>query len=430
MVDISRIPLAAGNITDLTPQIARLGAAIERTNARNKEQERFDAEAPQRAKAAELRDLQIQQARDQIAKSGKQQSFEDLASDTLSIRNLLTNNDIEGARNFALDRLNKLNERRKDDPSVNTRNTESFLQALEADPAQALQLVEGEIKNLAQLGFIEPLTGTRAGSVNQANAPVMLENPTTGETIMAFPTINKNTLEATLEPAQIPEGFQLVTETPEEKRTKDLQASLQETIGKLEAKAVSEPKRAQAVELAKKAAAKADASFAQIDKIRSNISNLREARQLVLDGAGTGPIESLLPSFKAASIALDSMKGRLGLDVVGAVTFGALSKGELDLAKAVAIPTNLDGPDLVDWVDRKIAAQDELATYMEKQAVFLSETDENGNPNTIADWKKKEKSELDSILEAQQITEEDIKTTMEQNDMDRSQVLREIRKRF
>ena len=426
MVDITRIPQSGDfrlNIGDLSGAISAFDDAKRRDEDRTIAKRQADQVSSQN-------ELSIESMRQQIDQSGKRQSMEDLAKDSLAIRNSLVNGDVETARTLTIDRLQTLNERRKTDPSVNTVQTEAFLQALETDPNQALSLVEGEIKNLTQLGFVQPLTSRKAGSVNQANAPVMLENPSTGETMLAFPTINKDTLEATLEPAQIPQGFELVTETPEQKRQRDLTAALEETIGKLQAKEESDPRREAKLRQASQAAEKAKESFTQIDAIRSNIVNLREARSLVEQGAGTGPIDRLLPSFKAASIALDNMQGRLGLDVVGATTFGALSKGELDLAKAVALPTGLEGPDLIDWIDRKIAAQDEVSQYLERQAVFLSSTDEEGNPNTIADWKRQQKAEMDEILESQSITEDDIKTTMRENNMDRSTVLREIRKRF
>jgi lysophospholipase L1-like esterase len=54
------------------------------------------------------------------------------------------------------------------------------------------------------------------------------------------------------------------------------------------------------------------------------------------------------------------MRSRLGLDVVGAVTFGALSEGELNLALDVALPTDLSPPDLKKWVLNKKAAQEKV----------------------------------------------------------------------
>ncbi len=129
-------------------------------------------------------------------------------------------------------------------------------------------------------------------------------------------------------------------------------------------------------------------AFDQIGKIRGNIARLRQVVSEVKAGAETGPISDLFPSFKAETVRLNNLQRQLGLDVIGAVTFGALSQGELDLALQVALPTNLDGPELVQWANDKIAAQEKLAGYMEKQADFLLEPG-----NTVPDWIRLQRSQ-------------------------------------
>ncbi len=394
--------------------------------------ERMNLAQKQETRAQETFDLNKQQILQQIDSAGKTQSLTDMARDSVQIRSLLQSGDIEGARNFAINRVTSLNERRKAGENVNAIHTERFLQALEADPNQALKMLDNEISGLTQLGFIEPLPGAR-GQQNHVNAPVTLvKKDAEGNVVdkmLAFPTINKSTLEATLEPAQIPEGFELALETPEQKRAADVLANLEKITDKLEAEREIKPEIAADTKQSEAAVKKADELFEAIDKMNVNISNLQQARQAVLDGAGTGPIEQLWPSFRAESVRLDNMQGRLGLDIVGATTFGALSKGELDLSKSVALPTGLDGPELVKWIDDRIAAQQKKADYLQRQAVFLSEKTD-GKQNTKADWAKAEKAALDRALEAFGATEDDIKATMAANNMDRSQVLAEIRRRF
>ena len=130
-------------------------------------------------------------------------------------------------------------------------------------------------------------------------------------------------------------------------------------------------------------------AFDQVGKSRSNIANLEEARRLVVEeGANTGVIASRLPNWKASTVALDTVKNELGLDVVGSVTFGALSQGELDLALNTALPTNLNEEALVDWIDRKIAAQRKLQDYLYGQAIYLADGDK-----TIGDWLRKQRDE-------------------------------------
>jgi hypothetical protein len=130
-------------------------------------------------------------------------------------------------------------------------------------------------------------------------------------------------------------------------------------------------------------------AFDQVGKSRSNIANLEEARRLVVEeGANTGVIADRLPNWKASSVALETVKNELGLDVVGSVTFGALSQGELSLALNTALPTNLTEDALVDWIDRKIAAQRKLQDYLYAQAIYLSDGDK-----TIGDWLRSQKDE-------------------------------------
>jgi len=130
-------------------------------------------------------------------------------------------------------------------------------------------------------------------------------------------------------------------------------------------------------------------AFDQVSKSRSNIANLEEAKRLVVEeNANTGVIADKLPNWKASSVALETVKNELGLDVVGAVTFGALSKGELDLALNTALPTNLTEDALVDWIDRKIVAQQKLQKYLYNQAIYLADGDK-----TIGDWLRTQRDE-------------------------------------
>jgi hypothetical protein len=135
-------------------------------------------------------------------------------------------------------------------------------------------------------------------------------------------------------------------------------------------------------------------AFDQVAKSRSNIANLEEAKRLVLEeGANTGFLAAKFPNWKASTVALETVKNELGLDVVGSVTFGALSQGELNLALNTALPTELSEGKLVDWIDRKITAQAKLQDYLYAQAIYLADGDK-----TIGDWlrkKRKEKKEAD-----------------------------------
>ena len=90
------------------------------------------------------------------------------------------------------------------------------------------------------------------------------------------------------------------------------------------------------------------------------------------EGAETGPLAARLPSFRTATLELENMRRRLGLDVISAVTFGALSEAEMKMALSTALPTELDGPELVAWAKNKVNAQEKLKNYLEEQAIYLS----------------------------------------------------------
>ena len=152
-------------------------------------------------------------------------------------------------------------------------------------------------------------------------------------------------------------------------------------------------------------------AFDNILSSRTNIANLREAKRLIVEeGANTGFIVDNFPSWKDSTIALDNVKNRLGLDVVGSVTFGALSASELDLALNTALPTNKTEAGLVKWIEDKIVAQEKLQDYLYKQATFLSDGDK-----TIGDWLRKqkadqEKAEADAAKRRQEGTDFDFTT--------------------
>lgn len=137
--------------------------------------------------------------------------------------------------------------------------------------------------------------------------------------------------------------------------------------------------KASRVALAKQASEASKEAFDGLKNVRSTIANMNDAIKALNKGAETGPIISRLPSFRAAAIELDNIKGRMGLDVVGATTFGALSESELAFALDTALPTSLEPKELREWLKRKKESQTKLAKGLREAASFL------GKPgNTIA----------------------------------------------
>lgn len=125
-------------------------------------------------------------------------------------------------------------------------------------------------------------------------------------------------------------------------------------------------------------------NFEDIDKINVNIANYEAGIRAIDEGADTGYFEKFLPNLRTATIELNNVIGRLALDVVGAVTFGALSQGELNLARDVGAPSSLQEEDLRKWFQERIYAKRKLLDYLTQQAMFLSD-----GTKTIGDWKKK-----------------------------------------
>ncbi|MCP5014623.1 MAG: hypothetical protein GY938_04990, partial [Ketobacter sp.] len=117
-----------------------------------------------------------------------------------------------------------------------------------------------------------------------------------------------------------------------------------------------------------------DTGFDTIEKTEKNIRNLSRARAALDAGASTGAIEAkYFPTIRESTIQLEHVQGELGLDIVGAVTFGQLSEKELELAKDVALPTGLQPPALMTWLQEKEAAQQKLVDYYSEQIDFLDQ---------------------------------------------------------
>jgi len=186
-----------------------------------------------------------------------------------------------------------------------------------------------------------------------------------------------------------------------------------------------------------------DAGIKRIETIDLGITNLDKAIELVAQGAGVGVIESQLPSLKAASVELDFIQKKMALDVIGAVTFGALSKGELDLAKEVALPTGLDSAELTQHLQNRKVAQQKLRDYFNDQIQFL---DQGG---TVAGFlREQERSQgtelpqeqpaaqpieqaqpqaLNSSALGREVSEQDIQDTLSANPgMTREQLLQQL----
>lgn len=105
--------------------------------------------------------------------------------------------------------------------------------------------------------------------------------------------------------------------------------------------------------------------------VRKNMTNIDEAIAAIDAGAKSGVIQSKFPSITAASVELDNIRSRMGLDVISGTTFGALSEGELKFALKSAVPDNMNEKDLKAWLIKKKDAQQKLAQELENAAIYL-----------------------------------------------------------
>lgn len=129
------------------------------------------------------------------------------------------------------------------------------------------------------------------------------------------------------------------------------------------------------------AIAKSGEAFDSLNKAKANIANVNTAIDALDRGANAGAIAKYFPNVTEASASLENAMNRLGLDVIGAVTFGALSESEMKLAMETAVPRNLNEADLRQWLVAKKEAQVKAADALRAAAIYL------GTPgNTLAKW--------------------------------------------
>lgn len=144
-------------------------------------------------------------------------------------------------------------------------------------------------------------------------------------------------------------------------------------------------RRTKAIEAAVR---KGEKAFEQVPALQDGIRMVDEAINLVQnEGASTGVIASRLPSVRESAIKLDNLQKRMGLNVIQNTTFGALSENELKFALDSALPQNLAGPDLVEWLQARKSSQSKLLNYIQDAASFLS-----SGENTISDFIAREQA--------------------------------------
>jgi len=131
--------------------------------------------------------------------------------------------------------------------------------------------------------------------------------------------------------------------------------------------------------------------FDNAQAIGRSINIMQDARDLASseDGVVTGVLEQFLPAFDANTRMFISLQADLGIAVINSATFGALSEAELRLALNKDIPRGLEGQELINYLDKKIAAQNKLYREMNRKARRLQ------SGITLGEYMEEQQAEID-----------------------------------
>lgn len=151
--------------------------------------------------------------------------------------------------------------------------------------------------------------------------------------------------------------------------------------GKLQTQAELGAAASQAKKLGELTIEEGGKAYEALGKVNANIGTLQTAIDAIDNGAKTGAVQRYFPNISQSSAELQNAMDRLGLDVIGSVTFGALSEGEMRLAMETAVPRNLDEVALRDWLARKKEAQEKAADALYNAARYLTTPG-----NTLNSW--------------------------------------------
>jgi hypothetical protein len=291
----------------------------------------------------------------------------------------------------------------EDDPDFNLDEVAEMMQMATTDPEKAFARLQEESTNIgSQLSTIDQILGAgqeggftlgegqqrfdAAGNLIAEGAPKSSGTGLAVDDFIGTPVrVERDGKTFLAGMVQTPDGGFEVREV-------GLNGELTDTSGRTAQEQIDAKTREAAV---KQAVDQSGKAFDRLEGINTNIANLNEVVRLIDSGANTGVWASKLPTIRKASIELKNLQNRLGIDVIGAVTFGALSKGELDLAIDTALPTNLSEEALSQWAKTKIKAQEKLRDSIEEFASFTGSGDK-----TIADWiafKKQKQNQTPSV---------------------------------
>lgn len=386
--------------SSLVPSVAGSGLAesLQRFTPRAREDRRLELAGLEQQSDIRESTLALNQARlvEQQAENRRSQIL-DVANQNRTIlikdKNNLTfalKDGPEGIRN----NLAILTANNKDDPDFDLDEVVQFANMATKDPDEAFRnLTNNQLAVNNQLKSVDQILNRgKKGKFIGTPVRVVRDGKTFLTGIVQDPDGSFSRRDVPIEG----ELVSTIGETPEQKKQRTIAEAGGKAAATAEVKLKTEPTIEASKAAAKAAIKRSENAFDKIGQIRKGIANIDEAIRLIDEGAATGVVAARLPSVRASSIELDNLQGRLGLDVIGNTTFGALSESELKFALATALPKTLKGPDLKRWLQRKKESQQKLSAYLERVATFL------GTPgNTTKDFIELEKlNQLDRESQA------------------------------
>jgi hypothetical protein len=333
--------------------------------------------APMQEQAAQM---EMQAQLNEQARSREAQRAQSLYQGAQEIQPMVTSamktNDWSGVRNHLLNRRERLIQAKADGAQVDTLETDQAIALLDQDPQAFVQSI-GQVIQFGDKAF------GRSGPVTDFDKKIsLLQDPNATEDQRQAARIATG-LEAprgraqTVEIAGVPFVFD-----PNAKTFEGVTADGE----KITASSVAEAKKliAESTERGKAEGAQAVKEIGEAGKkigsFDRGISIANRVVELIDSGATTGTIQSIGPSFKAATVELQQLLGEETLNRLSQVTLGAISEAELELLKQVAIPTNMQPEALKDYMQRKAVAMEKA------RKVYLDKVEFLNNGGTLAEF--------------------------------------------
>lgn len=123
---------------------------------------------------------------------------------------------------------------------------------------------------------------------------------------------------------------------------------------------------------------------------QAQIKNYESARDLVnkMPVYSFGPIAARFPNLTNESIVLNNFRTEMGLQVIANGNFGQLNESELRLALETPLPSDLDKQGTLDFIDRRIQAEREVANAARDYLLWYEDQERAGNVNrSVGDYK-------------------------------------------